>query len=83
MDSVRLRHVFMWDCPSCQRANEVIIKKSVMPENMLREAYGISEWEDIPSDITGDVMEIPVTVNCRCGEIYEVQPPEEWGSDNQ
>lgn len=79
MDSIRLRHVFMWDCPACACKNEVMIKKSVMPENMLREAYGLNEWEDIPSDITGDVMEIPVTVNCRCGEIYEVQPPKDWG----
>lgn len=78
MDTIRLRHAFLWICPACKLQNEVLITRREMTEEMLRQAYGIAEWESIPEDVSGDVMEIPVTVNCKCGNLYEVMPPEEW-----
>ena len=69
---VKLRYVFMWDCPICGLSNEVKTAKHQLDDDTIRKFNGLDDWEEIPEETLGEAVEIPLTVKCR-GDICKCE----------
>ncbi len=79
MDSVRARHVFLWECPTCKASNEVKCQPIELDDEMLRQMHGLEEWQQVPEGLGGEAMKLPDTVNCKCGGMFKLDSP--WDND--
>lgn len=86
---VKVREVYLWNCPACdgEREAKVIVGTydaddlTDAQQNALREQLGLDSWQELPDEPVGDLVNFPHVVTCEtCQKSYITELPPSFKS---
>jgi hypothetical protein len=74
----KLVHTFQWLCPECHNVNFAEHEAIKLDEAEIRDMMNLDPWDPIPLNESVHVQALPDRGKCKCGEIINLLPPDQW-----